>query len=142
MNHTQAISPGRMSKGGHNDLPPHGGIRPDAPGASGNTAAGSVRKAIDVCVSREANMNTLMVYPIGARVRIGIGNDQFVGEVLAIAIYAHNIQYQVAWWNGRARSAEWLEDLEVQPVGDAAKASIGFAGSPQLQAEPQVIYRG
>lgn len=77
--------------------------------------------------SRETNMNKLMVYPPGTAVLIGFGDDIFAAQVLAVAVYAHNIQYQVSWWDGRQRRTDWLEDFEVQSQHEGQKLPLGFA---------------
>jgi hypothetical protein len=51
------------------------------------------------------------------------------GTIIAIAIYPKNrIQYQVAWWDGRSRLSEWLEECEVKKADTAAPIKIGFSG--------------
>ncbi len=85
---------------------------------------------------------TLAVFQPGTPVLIGLGGEKISAEVLAVAIYSHNIQYQCAWWDARSRRVEWLEDFEVEPLADKSKKTpIGFS-DPQRNASPQVICRG
>ena len=77
--------------------------------------------------SRETNMNKLMVFQPGTPVALGGEDDGVPATVLAVAIYSHNIQYQVVWWSGRSRTVEWVEDFEIAPAGEQGKVAIGFA---------------
>lgn len=60
----------------------------------------------------------------GARVRVGPSKVEAV--VLQVSIVAgEQVQYQVAWWDGRERHMDWLDPSEVDTNG-VTKASIGF----------------
>ncbi len=55
------------------------------------------------------------------------------GTITAAAIYAGNrISYQVAWWDGKDRKQEWLDDCEIVVGGNGgAKQQIGFVGGTE-----------
>ncbi len=63
---------------------------------------------------------------------IQVGSPVTVGEdiqatVTGIAIDAKcRVTYQCAWWNGRDRQSEWLEQFEVQRVTGVEQMTIGF----------------
>lgn len=66
----------------------------------------------------------LYVLQIGHPVRIA---SDIEGHVTGVCIKESSyVQYQVVWWQDRARHSEWLEEAEVAPIGDAQKQSIGF----------------
>lgn len=65
-------------------------------------------------------------YAIGESVHIGLNGDGFVGKILGVAIYEEGVKYKVVWWNGRERTVEWLNDVEVSPSADTEVRTIGF----------------
>jgi len=79
-------------------------------------------------------MNNVRVYPIGTYVKFTNGNEQNmhnedlpVGMVIEINIRQSDVLYLVAWWNGKARSSEWVTDLEIVPVSSSVeKTRIGY----------------
>lgn len=57
-------------------------------------------------------MTHVDIIPHGSRV--GIGPDGSIdGIVIDTSIRAGVVQYRVAWWAGRERKTEWLEDCEI-----------------------------
>ena len=66
----------------------------------------------------------LQVFAVGTKVTL---DSDIIGMVTGIAIYSDSrIQYQVAWWNGRSRSCEWLEACEVNPCESYKVTCVGF----------------
>jgi hypothetical protein len=68
----------------------------------------------------------------GSEVEIGRGPSGFalIGSVVAVAIRAGNVQYEVAYWADDSRHCEWMEAHEVRPAGHALPMSIGFHPVP------------
>jgi hypothetical protein len=62
----------------------------------------------------------------GSRVTVGESIAAVIVEVLIGSDL--QVQYKIAWWNGRARCCEWLESCELQDIGQATNASVGFCG--------------
>jgi hypothetical protein len=66
----------------------------------------------------------MRLLPIGRTVRLGFDGD-IEGVVTGINIMVSGVQYQVAWWNGRSRSSEWLFPNEIFDGGPPS-LQIGF----------------
>ena len=73
------------------------------------------------------------VIEIGSPVFVG-PDDAVVGEILAIRLSgprAALVEYEVVWWNGRARTVEWVAAGEVRPQLPEESTQIGFRGRIQ-----------
>ena len=47
--------------------------------------------------------------------------------ILAVSIGPNaHVRYEVVWWDGKKRRVEWVEAVEVAPVGTDAPLQIGF----------------
>jgi len=68
------------------------------------------------------------VFALGSPVLLGYYEDcNIPATVLAVMIHANNqIQYQCAYWNGRERKLDWLEESEVTLAGESRTTKIGF----------------
>lgn len=71
---------------------------------------------------REAQRDAMTLMPLGRAVTIG---DDIDGVIVGINITENGVQYQVAWWNGRSRSTEWLFPSEVL-TNEPPTLKIGF----------------
>ena len=69
------------------------------------------------------SMDTTKLFPVGTKARIG---QDLEATILGICIYAHDIEYQCAWWNGRERKCEWLNAAEISATEQYAPVLIGF----------------
>ena len=58
----------------------------------------------------ENSTGWMKVYRPGTTINL---KDDLEGTIIAVNIARHQVQYQVVWWDGRARKAEWLSDFEV-----------------------------
>ena len=87
---------------------------------------------------------SMVVFQPGGSVLVGPGSEKITAEILSVAIYNRGTQYQCAWWDGRSRRVEWLEDFEVEPLPTGStRATIGFSRDCAAQsAPPQIISRG
>jgi len=58
-------------------------------------------------------------------------SDGLTGLVTGGALYgtAADVQYRVAWWNGRERKEEWLRSSEIQACETKREMRIGFRGN-------------
>lgn len=69
-----------------------------------------------------------MLRLISPGTKVWIAKD-IVGTVAQICIQSNNFtQYQIVWWDGRKRNAEWLNEHEVTPqsVNQPPHTQIGF----------------
>jgi len=67
--------------------------------------------------------NRLMVYPVGADVKVGFPT-QHDAKVTAIMIEGfNNVTYRVVWYDGKDRYERWVGEVEIN-VGEAKKAAI------------------
>lgn len=57
-----------------------------------------------------ASSGTLLVFRPGAKVVVG---EKITGTVVGVSIGGLGVTYQVAWWDGNCRRAEWLNADEV-----------------------------
>lgn len=66
----------------------------------------------------------MSLYAIGSKVKIGGG---IAGVVTRISITSRTkVLYEVAWWDGRTRKSEWLEEFEVEALDPGDNMKIGF----------------
>lgn len=71
-----------------------------------------------------ADEGGVIVFKPGSRVTVG---DKIPGTVLEVSIGAAGVCYEVSWWDGNNRFAEWLAAEEVRPSADHAPIMpIGF----------------
>lgn len=101
-----------------NELPQPIISRPKRNGDAGAIRAGRAIVNVDV-------VSTMILFALGTQVQIGSDRD-IDGEIIGINITNDGAQYQVAWWNGRTRQAEWLYPQEIMPVDSAGRMKIGF----------------
>lgn len=48
-------------------------------------------------------------------------------RVLSVQVWSNgNVGYNVVWWDGRVRRAEYVEPCEVEPIDASATIKIGF----------------
>lgn len=67
----------------------------------------------------------IKVLPIGTEVIIKRPKQK--GIITAINIRtSKRIVYEVVWWDGSNRKEEWLEEIEIKPVGKKELNRIGF----------------
>ena len=71
---------------------------------------------------------TLEVIACGEVVSIGgEGDEPIKAIVTGVLVRGDLVQYEVVWWNGRARSCEWVNACEVVSAdATPAKRAIGF----------------
>lgn len=67
-------------------------------------------------------MDTKNLIPIGTKIRIG---QNIEAIILGICIYAHAIEYQCQWWNGKEVRREWLNAVEIS-TSEYIPLPIGF----------------
>jgi hypothetical protein len=49
-------------------------------------------------------------------------------RILAVMVGAKlGVSYQVAWWDGRTRNVEWVEEVELGPNAAAKTVRLGWA---------------
>lgn len=75
---------------------------------------------------------SILVYRLGSTVSIGPVDDAIEATVTGVAVYpaqfdAARVQYQVAYWNGRTRTEEWLDACEVRECNGTLACQIGFS---------------
>lgn len=83
-------------------------------GESGRCHARIVERPGGGFLSVEDLPETIEVIRPSSTVLIG-GDIEAI--VLDYSIRAHQVQYHVAWWDGRGRHEEWLDRTEVVPAG-------------------------
>jgi hypothetical protein len=72
-----------------------------------------------------SDKKSLLVYPVGSRVRIGNGDD-VEGTIRSIQIEANDcVSYAIVWWSGRDRKDNWIPAHEIEP-SDKSMRPIGF----------------
>lgn len=78
----------------------------------------------------ESPSRTILVLPIGSHVRVA-GPDGFDGRIMAVSVRGdYHVTYEVVWWDGRDRKAEWLEPTELSlQLHSPDKIGIGFLGA-------------
>ena len=70
-------------------------------------------------------MDQIEVMQVGSPVTI---SDDIPARITGILIGENcGIQYQCAWWDGRTRNNEWLEQFEVTGTDEAQNMKIGFS---------------
>jgi len=73
----------------------------------------------------------LVVFALGSRVLVG-DDAPLEGTVTGVTIRGWSVspavQYEVAWWDGNTRRAEWLHDYEVAAGRSSHRVRIGFTG--------------
>jgi hypothetical protein len=69
----------------------------------------------------------LMVYPIGANVRIGpVGARTIAGVITAIFIRTQRVSYEVSYWNGLTYQQVTLDEFEFEAEAKEGKQPLGF----------------
>ena len=67
---------------------------------------------------------TLQVMQLGSPIIIG---ESIPARIVGIAIdIKMRITYRCAWWDGRTRHSEWLEQCEVLPTNGTQIVKMGF----------------
>lgn len=71
-------------------------------------------------------MRTLSVLCVGQPVTIGGGITALISAVL---IRSDHVSYEVAWWDGRMRKAEWFPRDQIDPIraNETLNVRCGFA---------------
>jgi len=78
------------------------------------------------------------VYPIGLLVEF-IHAEGVTGKVTGVMVEGDSeVSYRVAWWNGRARSNEWVVADELQAASQG-RSTIGFAQFTGNNASENVV---
>jgi len=83
-----------------------------------------------VTESHHPRPEPLEVLAVGSSCKIGFRDlGRVPGVILGVAIYSGlQVQYRVAWWDGRVRKSEWVDACEVTPDDDQ-RLRIGFAAA-------------
>jgi hypothetical protein len=103
-----------------------------------NRTAADAKQAFTQLLAHREPMGR-RVYAVGTIVKIGPKDGGAVGsidgEIVAVCIYRDHIQYQVAWWDERARKTEWLHEHEVSADSDYRLDRIGFHTPGTIDAQ-------
>lgn len=69
----------------------------------------------------------MIILEQGTKVSICLNDgDAIPAQITGCAIYGKRVQYQVAWWDGRVRRCEWLDETEISPEEGFESLAIGF----------------
>lgn len=66
----------------------------------------------------------LLVHSVGTKCTIG-GDEAIPAVVTAVRILSTGVEYYVAWWDGRTKHGDSLEEFEIQ-FDSKPSLNIGF----------------